>query len=94
MCSGVEAERAGLYLHVPFCRSKCAYCDFYSRPGFDDEVLDRFAAAMQRDISVSYTHLDVYKRQAQGRCRIDEFKTTGENAMKILAIESLSLIHI
>ena len=50
MCSGVEAERAGLYLHVPFCRSKCAYCDFYSRPGFDDEVLDRFAAAMQRDI--------------------------------------------
>ncbi|MHC1744696.1 MAG: radical SAM family heme chaperone HemW [Syntrophobacteraceae bacterium] len=23
---------AGLYLHVPFCRSKCAYCAFYSIP--------------------------------------------------------------
>ena len=23
---------AGLYLHIPFCRSKCAYCDFYSVP--------------------------------------------------------------
>jgi oxygen-independent coproporphyrinogen-3 oxidase len=23
-------EHAGLYLHIPFCRSKCRYCDFYS----------------------------------------------------------------
>ena len=23
---------AGLYIHIPFCRSKCAYCDFYSMP--------------------------------------------------------------
>ena len=22
----------GLYLHIPFCKSKCAYCDFYSLP--------------------------------------------------------------
>ena len=21
---------AGIYVHIPFCRSKCAYCDFYS----------------------------------------------------------------
>ncbi|MDE5642530.1 MAG: radical SAM family heme chaperone HemW [Muribaculaceae bacterium] len=23
---------AGLYIHIPYCHSKCAYCDFYSRP--------------------------------------------------------------
>ncbi|MCK4658434.1 MAG: radical SAM family heme chaperone HemW [Phycisphaerae bacterium] len=23
-------ESLGLYLHIPFCRSKCGYCDFYS----------------------------------------------------------------
>ncbi len=29
----------GIYIHVPFCRSKCAYCDFYSVP--DNEALMR-----------------------------------------------------
>jgi len=29
---------AGLYIHIPFCRSKCAYCDFYS-------ITDRSQAA-------------------------------------------------
>ena len=28
----------GLYLHVPFCRSKCAYCDFYSLAGREDRM--------------------------------------------------------
>ena len=23
---------AGLYIHIPFCHSKCSYCDFYSMP--------------------------------------------------------------
>lgn len=23
---------AGLYIHIPFCRSKCSYCDFFSTP--------------------------------------------------------------
>ena len=25
-------ESVGLYLHYPFCRKKCGYCDFYSLP--------------------------------------------------------------
>ncbi len=23
-------EKAGLYIHIPFCRNKCPYCDFFS----------------------------------------------------------------
>ena len=26
-------KNAGLYIHIPFCISKCSYCDFYSIPG-------------------------------------------------------------
>ena len=22
----------GLYIHIPFCKAKCVYCDFYSLP--------------------------------------------------------------
>lgn len=24
-------EKAGLYFHIPFCKGKCPYCDFYSK---------------------------------------------------------------
>ena len=30
----------GLYIHVPFCPHKCAYCDFYSLPGSDGRMDD------------------------------------------------------
>ena len=23
-------QNTGIYIHIPFCRSKCPYCDFYS----------------------------------------------------------------
>ena len=25
-----EYRTLGIYLHIPFCKRKCAYCDFYS----------------------------------------------------------------
>lgn len=28
-------KKLGLYIHIPFCQSKCAYCDFYSVTGYD-----------------------------------------------------------
>ena len=36
----------GLYVHVPFCRSKCQYCDFYSLPCKDDKLMDGYLAAV------------------------------------------------
>jgi oxygen-independent coproporphyrinogen-3 oxidase len=39
----------GIYLHVPFCRSKCLYCDFRSRPPAPGEI-DRYLRALQTEI--------------------------------------------
>lgn len=41
----------GLYIHVPFCRSKCGYCDFYSVPGAGEAMFDRWLAALEREAS-------------------------------------------
>lgn len=29
---------AGIYIHIPFCKAKCIYCDFYSVAGQDDRI--------------------------------------------------------
>ena len=34
------AEKLGIYIHIPFCRSKCDYCDFYSLTGQDGRMDD------------------------------------------------------
>ena len=41
----------GLYIHVPFCTSKCNYCDFYSRPGASG-VPDEYIGAVLRVFSL------------------------------------------
>lgn len=39
----------GLYIHVPFCRKKCPYCDFYS-VGYREELAERYADAVIRNL--------------------------------------------
>ena len=36
----------GIYIHVPFCRSKCQYCDFYSLTNKEDRLLDGYQDAI------------------------------------------------
>ena len=36
----------GIYIHVPFCRSKCQYCDFYSLTTKEDSLLDGYQDAV------------------------------------------------
>ena len=36
----VQADKLGIYIHIPFCRSKCDYCDFYSLAGKEDRMGD------------------------------------------------------
>ena len=43
-------RQIALYIHIPFCRKRCAYCDFnaYADPGLD--FRSRYHAALLRDL--------------------------------------------
>ncbi|MDT8287974.1 MAG: radical SAM protein, partial [Elusimicrobiales bacterium] len=41
---------AGLYFHIPFCRHKCPYCDFYSLTGLN--ALPAFLEALHREVAL------------------------------------------
>jgi len=41
----------GVYVHVPFCRMLCTYCDFVKYRGLD-EWYARYAAALLREAKI------------------------------------------
>ena len=45
-----DPKPAGLYVHIPFCKTKCPYCDFYSVVDQKQHV-KRFARALTKEMS-------------------------------------------
>ena len=47
-------KKAGLYIHIPFCKVKCVYCDFYSITKKEDQI-PLFTECLLKEID-SYKH--------------------------------------
>ena len=50
-----EPVRAA-YVHIPFCISKCSYCDFCSFPGLPEETMAAYAVALEQEIIATARH--------------------------------------
>ncbi|NTV15326.1 MAG: radical SAM family heme chaperone HemW [Desulfobulbaceae bacterium] len=74
-------EGAGIYVHIPFCRSKCGYCAFASWPvaGQDPE---RYLTALGREI-------EFHRSQAWCRGRVFDSLFLGGGTPTILSGEQL-----
>ncbi len=53
-----DRRRLGLYIHIPFCRSKCAYCDFNSAVPGSDAVMSEYVSAL-------IAHMESYREAAR-----------------------------
>jgi oxygen-independent coproporphyrinogen-3 oxidase len=53
---------AGVYLHIPFCRSRCSYCDFATDVYRDSGAVDRYVSALSAEISAFRDHGEVERR--------------------------------
>ena len=47
-----------LYIHVPFCVSKCAYCAFYSVPGCTGTLMDAYTQRLLAEIDAVNEAMD------------------------------------
>lgn len=76
----------GIYIHVPFCKSKCAYCNFFSLAS--ESRMRDYVEALKREI--------IYRKNYLGN---DEVKTIyfGGGTPSLLSVESvdeiLTLLH-
>jgi len=49
----------GVYIHIPFCASKCSYCDFYSLAG-QESKMDKYQSALLKHIEETAPQMEPY----------------------------------
>ena len=42
---------AGIYVHIPFCKSRCSYCDFATDVWRGNDAVERYVAALCKEIA-------------------------------------------
>lgn len=43
-------SQAGVYIHIPFCRARCSYCDF-ATGAFDGALAEQYVGALAQEVS-------------------------------------------
>ena len=54
---------AGLYVHIPFCATRCSYCGFYSTTKLD--LQDRYVDSLCREIALRKEYLSSYSTDSK-----------------------------
>lgn len=77
----------GLYLHIPFCKSKCPYCDFYSFSGKSTQKDDYTRVLKERILS------SISTLQSNCDCKVDTLYIGGGTPSVLGAKMLTSLVN-
>jgi len=55
-CADSSSGPAGIYIHIPFCRSKCPYCSFISYPEPGQTAMAEYMTGLMRHIGLLAAH--------------------------------------
>jgi oxygen-independent coproporphyrinogen-3 oxidase len=47
-----EQNNIGIYIHLPFCESRCNFCKFYSEAVKDKVIIDEYLTCLEKEISL------------------------------------------
>lgn len=50
-CNNSTSKQLNLYIHFPFCKAKCEFCNLYSIALVNDEVFDRYIEAICKQLT-------------------------------------------
>lgn len=50
-----------IYIHIPFCRNNCRFCNYYKLHHFDSSVIDTYFASLQRELFHYYPYVGCVK---------------------------------
>ena len=50
-----------LYIHIPFCESKCSYCSFNSESGYKNETIKSYFIALEQQLKYEFERFNLQK---------------------------------
>ena len=81
---------AGIYIHIPFCKSRCIYCGFYSTTSL--ELRQRYVEAVCREMEIRGERLEVRSEKLEVRGEKIDTIYLGGGTPSQLTIEQLHQI--
>ena len=48
----LQSQLVSIYIHIPFCRSRCTYCDFNTYAGMEAYIVD-YTAALEKELHMA-----------------------------------------